>query len=426
MKYNWREGNSVELCINGEEFFPAVFDSFSKAKSEIIVETFILSEDKVGHQLQQALIEAARRGVQVGLTVDDYGTWDLSNDFVKAMTEAGVRLHIFDPQPKLWGVRLNLFRRLHRKIVVVDQKIAFIGGINYCADHLMDFGEKAKQDYAVKLTGPIVADVHKTCMLLLLRGSSRKDRKAYFSNIKPTTPEPTGNTPALLSERDNRWHKKDIEKQYLLAIRTAKKRVVIANAYFFPRYFFLLALRRAARRGVDVTLILQGAPDMPWVTALSRLLYKYLLRSKVNIYEYCQRSLHGKVALVDDEWVTVGSSNLDPLSCSLNLETNVVLLDKNLNQTLYDHFQGLIKDHCKKLDKDTVSRGYWWRVPIIFLSFHFLRRFPSIIGWLPAHAPVLKMIHPEKRLWWKKSSKADEVNKADKVTEKTYNKESVS
>src|SRR5690606_21429436 len=175
----------------------------------------------------------------------------------KAMTEAGVRLHIFDPQPKLWGVRLNLFRRLHRKIVVVDREIAFIGGINYSADHLMDFGEKAKQDYAVKLTGPIVADIHKTCMLLLLRGSTRKNRKAYFNNAKATVHEPTGNTPELLSARDNRRHKQDIEKQYLLAIRMAKKRIVMASAYFFPRYFFLLALRRAARRGVEVTLIFQ-------------------------------------------------------------------------------------------------------------------------------------------------------------------------
>lgn len=425
MKQNWRKGNSVELCINGEEFFPRVFDAINQAKKEVIIETFILAEDKIGNQLQKALIAAARRGVQVDLTVDDYGTWDLNADFVKAMTDSGVRLHVFDPQPKLWGVRLNLFRRLHRKLVVIDQEVAFIGGINYSADHVTDFGKKAKQDYAVELRGPIVADIHQTCMLLLLRGSTRKERRAYLNSEKVDI-SPAGDIPILLSVRDNHWHKKDIEKQYLLAIRTAQQRLVIANAYFFPRIFFLSALRRAAKRGVDVTLILQGCPDMPWVTSLSRLLYSYLLRGNVKIYEYCQRSLHGKVALMDDEWVTVGSSNLDPLSCSLNLEANVVLLDKNLNQHLYEHLQGLIKNHSEKVSMEVAQRGYWWRIPLIFISFHFLRRFPSIAGWLPAHAPELKMIHPEKRLYWGKSP-ADEVSEENEhANEEAYKKEGVS
>lgn len=426
MKNTWHEGNKTDLLINGEEFYSRVFECISIAKHEIIIETFILSEDKVGFELQKALIGAAKRGVKVDLTVDDYGTWDLSTDFVKTMIESGVRLHIFDPQPTLWGVRLNLFRRLHRKIVVIDREIAFIGGINYCADHMMDFGEKAKQDYALEVRGPVVADIHKSSMLLLLRGSSRHDRRAYLKDAKRSSPEPAGDSPVLFAERDNRWHKKDIEKQYLLAIRLAKKRVVIANAYFFPRYFFLLALRRAARRGVDVTLIMQGQPDMPWVTTLTRLLYNYLLRSDVKIYEYCQRSFHGKVALVDDEWVTIGSSNLDPLSLSLNLEANVFVQNKELNKTLSDHLQQLVDNHSQRVDVEVAKRGYWWRVPLIFLSFHFLRRFPSIVGWLPAHAPVLKLIMPQKRLWWGKSSISEKLAEDKKVTSHSYDKESIS
>ena len=404
MNNNWRKGNSVELCINGEEFFPQVFAAIDQAKHEVIIETFILAEDKVGNQLQKMLIAAAERGVQVDLTVDDYGTWDLSEEFVKAMTDSGVRLHVFDPQPKVWGVRLNIFRRLHRKLVVIDREVAFIGGINYSADHVTDFGRKAKQDYAVALRGPVVADIHQTCKLLLLRGATRKERRNYLKNTDKDLPAAAGDIPALLAVRDNRWHRKDIEKQYLLAARTAQQRLIIANAYFFPRIFFLSALRRAAGRGVDVTLILQGCPDMPWVTSLSRLLYSYLLRGNVKIYEYCQRSLHGKIALMDDEWVTVGSSNLDPLSCSLNLEANVILLDKNLNQHLYEHLQDLIKNHSEKVSMEVAKQGYWWRIPLIFLSFHFLRHFPSIAGWLPAHAPVLKMIGPQKRLYWGKST----------------------
>src|SRR5690606_18666142 len=112
MKHKWHEGNSVDLLINGEEFYSRFFECARNAKEEIIIETFILERDKVGLELQQVVIDAAKRGVRVHLTVDDYGTWDLDEEFVEQMTSSGVQLHIFDPQPKLWGVRLNMFRRL--------------------------------------------------------------------------------------------------------------------------------------------------------------------------------------------------------------------------------------------------------------------------------------------------------------------------
>ncbi len=160
MKRPWVDGNSVELLINGEAFYPRVFEAMGQARDEILLETFIIYEDKVGHQLQRALIEAAQRGVRVEVVADGYGTADLSAEFIGAMTEAGVRFHLFDPQPRLAGLRTNLFRRLHRKIVVIDGERAFIGGINYSADHLGDYGPMAKQDYAVEVTGPVVAQVH--------------------------------------------------------------------------------------------------------------------------------------------------------------------------------------------------------------------------------------------------------------------------
>jgi len=408
MRNKWRDGNDVKLLINGEEFFPRVFECIRSAKEEIILETFIIEEDEIGCQLQQELIAAAKRGVKVDITVDDYGTWDLSPEFTDALAAAGVRLHLFDPQPKLWGVRLNLFRRLHRKLIVIDRNTGFVGGINFAFDHVIRSGEKAKQDYAVEVHGPIVADIHKTCMLLLLRGSSRKDRRNYIRNARANEPDVAGNTRMLMVERDNGWHSRDIERQYLIAARVAKKRLVIANAYFFPGYRLLRSLRRAAQRGVEVTLILQGQPDMPWVTALSRLLYSYLLRSGVKIYEYCQRPLHGKVALMDDSWVTVGSSNLDPLSLSLNLEANLVIDDQPLNNQLYEHLTGLVENHCQHLNMETAQRGYWWRTPLIFLSFHFLRSFPTMIGWLPAHALQLKLVGSSKESIEKK---ADDIQK---------------
>ena len=396
MKDKWRDGNDIKLLVNGEEFFPRVFECIRNATTEILLETFIVEEDEVGLELQQELIAAAQRGVSVDITVDDYGTWDLSAKFTDAMTAAGIRLHVFDPLPKLWGMRLNLFRRLHRKLIVIDRRIAFIGGINFSYDHFIRSGADAKQDYAVEVRGPVVADIHQTCMLLLLRASTRKERRNFIRNARAAPPPAEGNMRVLAVERDNNGHHRDIERQYLLAIRLAQKRILIANAYFFPNYRLLRELRRAAMRNVEVILILQGQPDMPWVTALSRLLYSYLLRSGVKIYAYTARPLHGKVALMDDKWATVGSSNLDPLSLSLNLEANVVIEDEGFNQRLYENLSIILEQDCQQVNMETALRGYWWRTPLIFLSFHFLRKFPTIMGWLPAHAHELKLVELSK------------------------------
>jgi cardiolipin synthase A/B len=386
MKEHWHYGNKIELLINGDQFFPRVFDSISAAKREILIETFILCEDKVGYKLQQLLIQAAQRGVKVDVTVDDYGTANLSQQFIQKLTESGVRLHSFDPAPRILGIRVNLFRRLHRKLVVIDAREAFVGGINFSVDHITyNDGPDSKQDYAVLVQGPIVQDVRDNCLKLLY---GHRNAKQFNTEIKKVDVE--GNARMLLAVRDNIWHTKDIERHYLRAIRGAQKRLVIANAYFFPGYRLLRAIRQAARRGVKVTLILQGQPDLPWVSVCTRLLYGYLLREGVVIYEYCQRPLHGKVALVDDKWATVGSSNLDPLSLALNLEANLVIEDKNFNQQLFTHLQSLAKSFCKPIDMKFAEKGFWWRLPLIFLSFHFLRKFPLIAGWFPTHAPKVR------------------------------------
>jgi len=160
VEYGWQGNNRVELLENGEEYFPRVFDAMRAAKSEILLETFIVFEDKVGAELQQILIDAARRGVRTTVSLDGFGCGELTTGYLAALSEAGVHLQMFDPAPKHLGIRTNWFRRLHRKIVVVDAALAFIGGINFSADHLGDFGPEAKQDYAVQVSGPAVADLH--------------------------------------------------------------------------------------------------------------------------------------------------------------------------------------------------------------------------------------------------------------------------
>ncbi|MBU0791344.1 MAG: cardiolipin synthase B, partial [Gammaproteobacteria bacterium] len=141
---DWRHGNDLELLENGEAFFPRVFDDIAAAKHEVIIETFIWFDDRVGRALRDVLVDAAARGVKVDITVDGYGSAPLGKDFVASLTEAGIRLHVFGPLPPILGVQANLFRRLHRKLVVVDQRVAYVGGINYSDEHMRYYGDKSK------------------------------------------------------------------------------------------------------------------------------------------------------------------------------------------------------------------------------------------------------------------------------------------
>jgi len=390
VEYQWHGNNRVELLENGEEYFPRVFEAMRAAKSEILLETFIVFEDKVGAELQQILIEAAQRGVRTTVSLDGFGCGELSTAYLSALSDAGVHLQIFDPAPKHLGIRTNWFRRLHRKIVVVDGLIAFIGGINFSGDHLADFGPEAKQDYSVEIQGPVVADIHHFALLQSGRpGRARfwwQRRRQRLAEMAFTDHDGQ----VRLVFRDNDQHNTDIEDVYLQVLRKAKRRVIIANAYFFPGYRLLREIRNAARRGVEVRLILQGQPDMLVAKLAARMTYDYLLRAGVQIHEYCERPLHGKVALVDDDWSTVGSSNLDPLSLSLNLEANVLIRDRAFNQHLYERLEDLSQNHCKAMDAKLLPRGRIWHMTVGFLVFHFLRHFPAMAGWLPAHKPRLK------------------------------------
>jgi cardiolipin synthase len=395
MDRRWIPGNRFTLLENGEQFFPRVFACIANAKREVIVETFILFEDKVGLQLQEALIAAARRGAQVDITIDDWGSPDLSEHYLGALRDAGVRVHAFGPGPRPFGLRPHMLRRMHRKLVVVDREVAFVGGINYSADHLADFGPEAKQDYAVEVQGPLVADIHRFCHAALAEGLRyQRERREWWRSRKHLRASPgdlpsAGNAEGMLAVRDNDRHFDDIERHYRVAIRSARKRIYIANAYFFPGYRFLRELRRAARRGVDVRLILQGQPDMAIVKTAGSMLYHHLLRAGVRIYEYCERPLHGKVAIMDDEWATVGSSNLDPMSLAFNHEANVFIRDREFNEVLTQNLEHLMCNACSQVTQQQLGDLEGWSLLRSFLAYHATRLYPKWGRWLPRQVPRL-------------------------------------
>lgn len=399
MPVNWTQGNAFDLLENGEAFFPAVFEAIASARRSVIIETFIIFDDRVGRALQQALVDAAQRGVQIDVTVDGYGTADLPPSYIETLISAGVRLHVFDPTPRRLGFRTNLFRRLHRKIVVVDSEIAFIGGINFGADHLIETGPAAKQDYAVRVRGPIVADIEADAIQLLARGSRERSfwRRLRWRRRKQIEDQP-GDVVAAWVTRDNDEHTNDIEQHYRIGIRAARREITIANAYFFPGYSLLRDLRNAAKRGVKVRLILQGEPDMPAARFAATMLYDYLLSGGVEIYEYCERPFHGKVATVDGHWATVGSSNLDPLSLALNLEGNVMVRDRAFAQELQARLNRLVETQCRLMERGSRPRRRIQRVLVGVFVFHFLRRFPAWAGRFPARKPTVTTLDALEKL----------------------------
>ncbi len=388
MNLSWRGNNRYTLLENGTGYFPAVLDAIAQARSEVLVETFILFDDTVGREIRQALIDAAHRGVSVDLTIDGYGSDELSEEFLGGMTDSGIRVHIFDPRPRLLGVRTNVFRRMHRKIVAVDRRCAFVGGINFSADHLPDFGPQAKQDYALRVEGPLAADIADYARAQL--GGERPRRRGRRAAILEQMP--AGDGGGRLVVRDNVDHRNDIERHYRAGVRAARHDVLIANAYFFPGYQLLHDLADAARRGVRVRLLLQGEPDVLVARLAASMLYDYLIDAGVEIYEYCKRPLHGKVACVDGDWATVGSSNLDPLSLALNLEANVMARDRGLNAELRRSLERLIQQDCRQIEMSVGSRRRLRRLWIGVVVFHFLRRFPAWAGSLPAHKPRLQSL----------------------------------
>ncbi len=392
MKLNveWISGNRVHLLENGDTYFPAVFDAIDAAQREILIETFILFEDRVGRDLQQHLINATARGVEVDLTVDGFGSPDLSNDFISTLTDAGVRLHVYEPTPLVR--ELKPLRRLHRKIIVVDERVAFVGGINFSEDHLESFGARAKQDYAVRIEGPVVERIYRfACQALAqVQRHLEIDRPATHedgqiaSRLGASEPQPLlGRADVAFVSRDNRQHRTDIERAYRMAIRTARDTVLIANAYFFPGYRLLRDLRRAASRGVTVQLMLPKDPDVPIARVAARLLYDSLMKDGVRIHEYCRRDMHCKVAVVDGIWTTVGSTNLDPVSLSLNLEANVLIRDAEFASTLQRRLQQLIEHDCEQLKPDVLPRLTMWRYITGSLAYHVSRGFPRWLRVLP-------------------------------------------
>lgn len=329
MSGTYSSGNHVSLLTSGGEFFPALIKAIDSAHSEVRLETYIYANDETGRRVAAALIRAAQRGVRVHVAVDGFGSPSFMGNIGKSLREGGVEVYVYRPELRLLRFKRHRLRRLHRKLACIDASLAFVGGINIIDDLNPPGLPEPRFDYAVKVEGPLLAELHRSMVQLWLMLRWVNLGKRHRPQLRARRQSlPVGDMEAALLLRDNLKHRREIEHAYLRAILSAREEVVIANAYFLPGRPLRKALRDAAQRGVRVILMLEGRAEYRLQYFATQALYGNLLNAGVRIFEYRKSYLHAKVAVVDGQWATVGSSNIDPFSLMLAREANVAVRDR--------------------------------------------------------------------------------------------------
>ncbi|MFP5392124.1 MAG: cardiolipin synthase ClsB [Gammaproteobacteria bacterium] len=338
--------NDITLLETGLALFPALIEAIDGARHDIFFETYIFENDAVGQQVEAALKRAGERGVRVRVVVDWWGTGHrLVSRLRASFAESSVRFRSFNP----WFRRG--VARTHRKLAVIDREVAFVGGININDDWFCDYDinkrlPAPRWDFAVQVRGPLVAGIHHEMQVQWARLGrlGLVQRLHLFRELRrQVAPEGGNAVHAAFVVRDSLRNRHTIQRAYLQAIGHARKSVLMANPYFAPGHKFRKALALAAQRGVEVKLLI-GVGEIWLQDMVARSFYPKLLASGVQVYEYRKTQLHAKIAAVDDDWATVGSSNCDGLSLFLNQEANIVVKDHAFAHTVREHIERGIAD----------------------------------------------------------------------------------
>lgn len=380
-------GNQLTLMQNGAAYFPQLCADIDAAQHSIYLETYIFAADLTGRMIADALQRAALRGVAVRVLLDGYGSAELPPRWIDDMRTAGVEVQWFRREISPFTFsrsRMRRLRRLHRKMVVTDGEIAFVGGINIIDDiPLHNKFSLPRLDYAVRVQGALVGEIHASMRHLWSAVSwasihMRGKRIERFMADKAKRAATTGVTLLL---RDNLRHRRDIEHAYLNAIADAQQEVVIANAYFLPGRSFRQALVQAAQRNVRVVLLLQGRVEYRIQHYATHALYDQLLTAGIEIYEYQASYMHAKVAVVDGQWATVGSSNIDPFSLLLARESNLAVQNASFAKALRASLFDVISRESLRIDPAHWSKLGWKAHFVARLSYATLRVVMGILGF---------------------------------------------
>lgn len=422
-----RDGHQLLLLEGGAALFPALVQAMDAARRVVHLETYIFEFAGAALTVAEALVRAAQRGVMVRLVVDGVGTPKIPDDWCRRFDAAGVHWRVYSPLGRLGLLIPSRWRRLHRKLCVVDGTVGFCGGINLIDDRddvALGRLPVPRLDFSLRVAGPMVHDMVETMETLWWRlQAARKVRqrefKAAWEDLREALPvgdfsellrrvevfgggeEPRhvnrdadSQEAALIGEgplgvndaraalllRDNVSHRHDIERAYLKAIGEARQDVVIANAYFIPGRRLRRALTLAAARGVRVRLMMQGRYENFFQYRAARPVYQALIDAGIDIREYAPSALHAKVAVVDQTWATVGSTNLDPLSLLLAREANVMTTDQRFAQLLHHRLDELMENAGQRIDEHAVSQRPWHQRLLDRVAFAAMRTVLFLTG----------------------------------------------
>jgi cardiolipin synthase A/B len=371
-KYNQAE--EIRLVHSGKDYFDTLDNIILSAKNTLHFQTYIFEEDETGMHVAESLKQAAKRGVNVFLVIDAFGSSSLSNAFIIDMKKAGVHFRFFGPLFSLNTI--NLGRRMHHKVVVADKYVALIAGINISNKYKGIENERAWLDYGILVKGAICEQVDKICSQILnkefehqnMSNAVSLDNDAYIQ----------------FRQNDRLRGKNQISRSYIHRIRNAKNSIIIVSSYFLPGTRIKHALIRAAKKGVSVNIILSGIADVPILGMATNYLYASLLKNGITIYEWQKSVLHGKIALIDDQWATVGSFNINHLSALSSIELNVDVMSESFSSDLKKHLNEVITTGCKKINyQDYVKQNTRYQRMRNAIAYFIIRTFMKLIGLFP-------------------------------------------
>lgn len=366
-------GNRVDLLYDGPQTMNAMIAAITDAKDNINLETYIFDQDELGMRFADLLIAKQRAGVDVNILYDSVGTFGTPDDFFKRMKDAGIRMIAFNPINPLKGLtRVDFNNRDHRKILVVDGKVGFTGGVNISATYAKsspfrsgsgagsgEIGSKKSgwRDTHIRMEGPAVAALQ----VLFIEGwESQKAGEMADREYFPVLANAGDRVVRVLGSTPSSDH--EIYKAYLLAMHQATKSIHVTSAYFVPDAHVVAELKNAAARGVDVELVLAGITDSGLVRHAGESFYAELLEGGVKIHQLKVAVLHAKTAVIDGAWSTVGSTNLDMRSFLLNSEVNVVILGDSFGASMESAFAEDLRDAKQITRESWASRPFADRI----------------------------------------------------------------
>lgn len=348
-RYPLIPGNRATLLVDGAQAYPAMLAAIAHAERSILLESYIFRADHAGRTFLEALVERAQAGVEVRVLVDGVGSSDTPTSFWEPLLAHRGRVAVFRPLEGLFRIGRRFWQRDHRKLLVVDDQVAFIGGMNIGDDYAPpEWGGEAWHDAHARIEGPAARGLAH----LFQRTWRQLDRADPGPRVVPG--EVMGDVGVqILEGRLTRRH--SVRQAYLHAIRKARHTIRITNAYCIPDRAVRRALRGARRRGVRVQMLLAGRTDLRSVQFAGRYLYRVLMRAGIELFEWTERVLHAKSAVIDGRWCSIGSYNLERRSLLHNLEANVACVDAKLGAALEAQFEADLA-RSQRIDPETWHR----------------------------------------------------------------------